>query len=364
MPQSAHPAYRVHGEPVSLADLLSVASEPEYRRDNFNRLSDFHLAVGSVVRMRVDGQLHELEGGEPLTEPSLRNLLAPHLPPEVAARLEDPAFEAADFAFGAGNARFRANLFRTFRGLCAAIRILPSPVPDPFTLGFPDRQLVDRLLALKNGLVLFTGATGSGKSTTIAALVQRILDRQPRRIITLEDPIEFVYEDRAGLVSQRELGTHIKSFADGLSHALREDPDVIVVGEIRDEDTARLALRASETGHLVLATLHTRDVIGTLPRMLELVPASAQATLGGQLALSLRYVIGHEQIVSQGGYRIALMEVLRNSAAISNHIRNAKWDQIQTVMQTGGKEGMWTRAASLKKLVEAGLVDPEQAAQL
>lgn len=339
-----------------------MAHWPEHIHDGFfHRISDFHLLEQNPVCLRMDGALQAVDGAEVITRQSFLWLLAPVLPDAVAEALCKGDFEASDFTFTLEGNRYRCNVFTSLTGYAAAIRVLARAIPAPDQLGFPEPRIPAALCRLRHGLVLMTGATGSGKSTTIASLVQAILDTMPKRIITLEDPIEHVFQSRRGLISQRQLGNHLSSFGRGIRSAMREDPDVIVVGEIRDEDTVRLALTAAETGHLVFATLHTRDVVGSLPRLIDLGPREAQGHLGGQLAMILQYIIGHTLIEKVGGGRVQCMEILQNSRAVANHIRSQRWDQMVTSMQTSNKEGMWTLDGSLRKLLAEKKITEETA---
>jgi twitching motility protein PilT len=212
------------------------------------------------------------------------------------------------------------------------------------------------------GLAIVTGITGSGKSTTIASLLQYVNRTRHVRIITLEDPIEYVIEDDKALVSQRQVGIHVPSFADGLRSALREDPDVIFVGEMRDRETAGLALTAAETGHLVVSTLHTRDARGALSRIVDLFPAERARELCSQLSFSLTWVIAQNLLNRKDGSgRVPAMEVLRNNKAVANLIRTGAWHQIDSTLETQGKDGMITLERHLAELVKAGVVSREEA---
>ncbi|MGF1452995.1 MAG: type IV pilus twitching motility protein PilT, partial [Opitutales bacterium] len=337
---AAFSGYRVNDAPYQLSDLLEMARPKS--DEAFLRISDFHLAEGAVIRVRIDGELQEIEDGEPLSAEAFRGLLSPVLPASAKEELNQAKPISADFAFSIGSRRFRCNVFSTIAGHAAAIRVLPTHIPAPDTIGLPDPRLGQAITQLRHGLILMTGATGSGKSTSTASLVQEILNTQLKRVITLEDPAEFLYENGIGLVSQRELGTHISSFGNGLRSALREDPDVIVVEEVRDQTTTQLALTAAETGHIVFATLHTRDAIGALPRLIDLGPPEAKSRMASQLALSLRYVLGNQLLPGADGGRVLCMEVLQNNNAVANHIRSQRWEQLTTAMQTSQKDGMWT----------------------
>ena len=250
---------------------------------------------------------------------------------------------------------FRINAFHDRHGLAAAIRVLPREIPALDAIGFPEDEIWRSIIEADQGLVIVTGVTGSGKSTTIASLLQAINRRRGARIITLEDPIEYVLESEKSLISQRELGRHLSSFSDGLRSALREDPDVIFVGEIRDQETASLALSAAETGHLVLTTLHTRDTRGAITRLVDMFPADRTKELCSQLSFAIHTIVGQKLVpkATGGGRRVA-MEVLKNIPAMAHLIRSGKWEQIYATLETQRAAGMWTLERHLLQLVEQG----------
>jgi twitching motility protein PilT len=257
---------------------------------------------------------------------------------------------------------FRINAFVDRDGPACVVRVLPRAVPPPGQIGFPDERVWGEIVAAHQGLVIVTGITGSGKSTTIASLLQHINRTRPVRIVTLEDPIEYVLIDEQALISQRQVGVHVESFATGLRSVLREDPDIIFVGEMRDRETAGLALTAAETGHLVVSTLHTRDTRGALSRIVDLFPAERFKELCSQLSFALSWVIGQKLVARADGQgRIVAMEVLRNTPAIANLMRTGNWQQIQAMIETQGKDGMNTLEKHLIELVRAGRITRDEA---
>lgn len=254
--------------------------------------------------------------------------------------------------------RLRANLFRQRMGLSLALRIIATTCPTLESLQLP--AIVSALLALQDGLILVTGATGSGKSTTLAALVDTLNRQQARHIITLEDPIEFIHQSRQSLIQQREIGPHCASFALGIRAALREDPDVILLGELRDSETIRQALTAAETGHLVLATLHTRGAAQAVDRLVDVFPAEEKSLVRSQLAGSLKAVIAQRLVPAAAGGRIGLFELLIATPGVTSLIREGKMHQIPALLQTGAQAGMQTFEQSRLARQAAGLIDRHQ----
>ena len=258
-----------------------------------------------------------------------------------------------------GVARFRANVFCQHRGLGAVFRAIPSRVQSLEALGLGD--IFRRIAELPRGLVLVTGATGSGKSTTLAAMVDYLNSTRQQHILTLEDPIEFVHEPRKALISQRQVHRDTHSFSTALRSALREDPDVILVGELRDLETIRLALTAAETGHLVFGTLHTNSAAKTVDRLVDVFPAGEKAMVRSMLSESLQAVVSQVLLKKVGGGRVAAHEIMLGTPAIRNLIREDKVAQLYSAIQTGGALGMKTLDMSLKGLVSQGLVRLEEA---
>ncbi|HSR45744.1 MAG TPA: type IV pilus twitching motility protein PilT [Acidimicrobiia bacterium] len=317
--------------------------------------SDLHLVTGNPPIMRIDGELVRLKSPV-LGDAALRPLLQEITPPSLWKTYSD--LGDADFGYELeGVARFRANLFLQKNGSAAVFRLIPSHILTCTELGLPEQ--VGRLAQLRQGLVLVTGPTGSGKSTTLAAIIDEVNKTRTDNLITIEDPIEFVHKGIKALVSHREVGNHTESFAAALRSALREDPDVIMVGEMRDLETIRLALEAASTGHLVFGTLHTLNAAKTVDRIVEVFPSREQPQIRSTLADSLKAVIAQTLFkrVDQPG-RIAALELMMCTPAIANLIREGKTFQIPSALQTGKKEGMRTMDASIVELLQAGKIDP------
>jgi twitching motility protein PilT len=319
--------------------------------------SDVHISAGEPPILRIDGDLRRLDTA-PLkpeqTELIVIELMSEEQREELQKRLElDFAFELSD------GQRFRVNAFLQNRGYAAVFRAIPMATPNADALGLPPAVL--RLSDLEKGLVLVTGPTGSGKSTTLGALVDRINSTRAAHVLTLEDPIELVHAPKRALINQREVGAQTHSFAAAMRSALREDPDVILVGELRDLETTQLALSAAETGHLVLATLHTASAPKTVDRIIDMFPAAQQAQVRAMLSESLVAAISQMLVKRIGGGRAAALEILLGTPAVRNLIRENKIHQIASAMQVGGAIGMQTMESALAGLVSSGLVDMEEA---
>lgn len=320
--------------------------------------SDLHLVVGRPPLVRLDGDLtpipyRSLEAAE------IETLVAEVLP---AAGVESVrATGSADFSYAAENGgRFRANVCRHRHGWSAILRIVPMTVPLPADLGLP--RVLSDFTRLANGLVLVTGPTGTGKSTTLAAMIREVLERDAANVLTLEDPIEFRHRSARGQVVQREVGTHVESFEVGLRAALREDPDVILVGELRDAETVTLALEAAETGHLVLGTLHTRGAAPTIDRLIDMHPGDHHAQIRHSLAEQLKAVVSQQLVrCADGRGRRAAHEIMVVNLAIQQMIREGRTFQIPGAITTGKRLGMQLMDQSLLTLVRAGEVDPDEA---
>ena len=356
--------YRVGSQMWSIHDLLARFAERSYFANGISRLSDMHLKVSEPVRYRFDSELHPLPEAAPLTPEVLEQLLFPLLREEQREdlRLNRTCDLDAAYEWGEQLMSFRINAFRDREGLACAIRVLPNAIPDLADVGFPLESTWKQIVSLRQGLVIVTGVTGSGKSTTVASLLQHINENQKLRIITLEDPIEYVLPSDQSMISQRELGVHIERFDLGLRSALREDPDVIFVGEIRDQETAQLALTAAETGHLVVSTLHTRDTRGAITRLVDLFPAERGAELSSQLSFALSYVLGQKLVArADGNGRRVAMEVLRNVPAIGNLIRTGNWHSLYSAMQTNLRAGVVTLERHLADLVQSGEITRDEA---
>ena len=358
------PCYAVGGTMLSIFDLLHRFTEPAYMVDGISRLSDLHMTVGEPIRFRFDGDLVTLPDAFPVTPEVLERLLFPLLTEKQRDDLtnDETSIVDAGYEWREEHLSFRINAFHDRHGLAAAIRVLPRRIPPLDSIGFPDESIWKEISTASQGLVIVTGVTGSGKSTTIASLLQHINRTRGARIITLEDPIEYVLESEKALISQRELGRHIGSFADGLRSSLREDPDVIFVGEIRDRDTGALALSAAETGHLVLTTMHTRDTRGAITRLVDMFPADRSKELCSQLSFALTMVVGQKLVANaDGGGRRVAMEVLKNQPAMGHLIRSGKWEQIYATIETHRASGMLTLERHLIELAESGKITQQSA---
>jgi twitching motility protein PilT len=321
--------------------------------------SDLHLTVGSHPALRVRGQLERLEGFPVLTAELSRQLLYRIISSEQQKRLEID--RQLDLSYSIpGLARFRVNIYSQRESLAGAFRLIPAELKSLEELGLPTSLY--QLCEKPRGLVLVTGPTGSGKSTTLASLIDEINRTKADHIITIEDPIEFLHRHKRCIVNQRELGPDATSFADALRGALRQDPDVILLGEMRDLETISTALTAAETGHLVFATLHTQDAASTVDRVIDVFPAAQQGQIRTQLAGTLEGIVAQTLLPTADGQgRVAAIEVLFPDDAVRNLIRQAKVEQIYSIMQTGGKKGMQTMEQALAELVLRGVITEEVA---
>ncbi|MDO4572936.1 MAG: type IV pilus twitching motility protein PilT [Clostridia bacterium] len=316
--------------------------------------SDLHLSQGLPMRMRKNGVLVPVPGTETLSPAETAELICSLLDEGRRARLE--AGEDLDFACETGpRERCRVNVYRQRLGLAAAVRILRDEIPSLEALGLP--PVLRELCSHQNGLVLITGPTGSGKSTTLAAMIDHISRQRSTHILTVEDPIEYVFEQHLSLVHQREVGAGVGSFAGALRSALREDPDVLLVGEMRDYETISTAVTAAETGHLVLSTLHTTGAAQTIDRIVDSCPPEAQKQMRSQLSMILRGVVTQQLLpLSSGGGRVAATEVLIGTDAVANMIRENRCFQLPSIMQAGLAGGMHTMNADLARLVREGKI--------
>ncbi len=352
------PVYAFSAErKLSMKDLLEY-----FVRHGSMRVSDLHLKVGCPPIYRVDGSLQRLKGAA-LDLPTITALVQSILGDENWQRLEEG--RSVDGSYITETMQFRLNAFFDNDGLAVAIRALEDDPPAVEEIGFPNGTWRD-IIARQHGLVLVTGITGAGKSTTIASLIRRIAETRPCRIITLEDPIEYRLTSKAAMISQREVGRDVPSYERGLRDCLREDPDVIFVGEMRDRDSTSWTLTAAETGHLVFSTLHTRDVRGTVTRVLDMFPPSRQDEVASQLSLGLSCILCQKLIPRQDGKgRVVAMEILNNTYATANLIRLAKVEQIYSILQSRTRdvpdERMITLERSLALLVASGTVAPLEA---
>jgi len=336
---------------VHIDDLLHMLVKQE--------ASDLHLRVGEPPVMRIHGDLRRLDGFELLADRDMHDLLYPIMTPERQARFEQNM--ELDMSYQVpGLSRFRVNIFRQQGHIGAVMRVIPFNVRTIDELMLPPK--VKELCLLPRGLILVTGPTGSGKSTTLAAMVDHINEVRPRHIITIEDPIEYMHRDKLAAINQREIGVDTHSFAAALKHVMRQNPDVILVGEMRDLETIQLAITAAETGHLVFATLHTTDAPQTVDRIIDVFEPEQQQQIRMQLSVTLQAVISQTLLLrSDGSGRIAAFEVMVVTPAIRTLIREGKTYQIYTDIQTGAQFGMQMLDSHLLKLALNNLVDFEQA---
>ncbi|MBS0202501.1 MAG: PilT/PilU family type 4a pilus ATPase [Planctomycetes bacterium] len=321
--------------------------------------SDIHLVPGHLPALRVHGDMMEVPA-DLVEQDDVANLLTAVCPATLAARLEP--LRNIDFSFeakiGGDGKRFRANVFYTDEQMAACLRLVPEAIPSFDWTGFP-QELGNRIVKLQDGLVIVSGITGSGKTTTLAMIVNQINQAGGVRIITVEEPIEYRFPRAANsLVTQREIGVDVLSFSDGLRSGLRQDPDIILVGEIRDRDTGQMALSAAETGHLVLTTLHTRDAKGAISRFADLFPQDVQADIRQQLATSLRSVVCQRLLpnIEPGRKRHLALEILWNSPPIASAIRQGKLDSIDNYLITRRDDGLIGFDESVRQLWQAGKI--------
>ncbi|WP_060484267.1 type IV pilus twitching motility protein PilT [Pseudomonas sp. NBRC 111123] len=314
--------------------------------------SDLHLAAGKIPMLRVDGELRRM----PLpgvTTAALSDALTPLLDEGQCQQwLQGDELDLALELASLG--RFRVNLFRQLNGLAASFRLIPKRIASVDELDL--EEVFQAVAQHRDGLVLVGGPTGSGKSSTLAALIDRLNGERALHIITLEDPVEVIHSSQCSLVNQREIGRHCRDFGQGLRSALRQDPDVIMIGELRDLETIRLALRAAQTGHLVLATVHTRSAAGSIDRLIEVFAADEKPLVRAMLAESLRLVVAQVLVKRVGGGRVAAREVLVATPAVRNLVREGRMAQLCSVMQAGAAEGMRTMEGAMFGLRENGLI--------
>lgn len=359
-------------EPIGLDEKLYAVSDTKrvsmrellhsFERHGTSRVTDLHLKVGLPPVYRVDGEL-KITNGRPLDEPTLSAL--------ARTLVNDAEWETMGGARSVNNShligthRFRVNCYHDRKGLALAIRALDTSTPTIDMIGFPNRVWED-IVGLQQGLVLVTGATGVGKSTTIAALLNHIAQTRACHIITLEDPIEYQIESSKAIISQRAVGRDVPGYERGLRDCLREDPDVIFVGEMTDQESTTWTLTAAETGHLVFSGLHTRDTASTINRILDLYPAIRAGEVANQFSMALRYIIS-QKLVPRAGERgrVVAMEILNNTYAVANLIRQVKPEQIATLIQTQTRDvpeqRMSTLEHSLAVLVRQGRITRDDA---
>lgn len=324
------------------------------------KASDVHLVVDKKPILRIDGDLVEIEGGGVLTAETMKKMIYPILSEFQIGKFEkekelDLSHEVA------GLSRFRVNLHWEKGNIGLVARVVSSTIPTMEELKMP--AIVKSLMQLDQGLVLVTGPTGSGKSTSLAAMLDLVNSEVTAHIVTLEDPIEFLYVPKKSIIKQRQLGTDILSFESGLKHVLRQDPNVIMVGEMRDLVTIAATMTLAETGHLVLATLHTINAAQTVDRIIDVFPPYQQDQIRIQLSMTLKGIISQKLLKQKDGGRIATREILINTSAVANMIRENKIAQIRSVIQTSAEDGMISMDQDLKRIYKLGLIDRDIAAQ-
>ena len=318
--------------------------------------SDLHLVGEELPQLRLEGELQALSD-KPLSDKELETAIKGIVSAEQFKKFETE--KELDFAYEVECARFRVNLHRQEGKIGLSARLIPENIPSPKDLHFEDALL--EIPKLLDGLVLVTGPTGCGKSTTIASLIQEINKNRKAHIITIEDPIEFVFKDEKSLVEQREVGEDTNSFAEALKHVLRQDPNVILIGEMRDPETIATALTAAETGHLVFSTLHTGSASEAVERIVDVFEGTKQKQVLIQLAAVLRCVVAQQLVPAKDKGRVPAREILINTPAVANLIRENNIGQIKSAIQTGAKEGMISMENSLKQLVKEGWIEEEVA---
>ena len=339
------------GVQMELIDILVAASAV--------KASDIHIVVGKPPVVRINGKMQSLTQFPVLTEEMAKGIIYSMLYQDQISRFEEKL--ELDFSYNIlGLSRFRVNVLSQKDGIEAVMRLIPSKIPSPKDIRLPDAAMA--LTHLPRGLILVTGPTGCGKSTTIATMVDIINAERREHIITIEDPIEFVFGHKNCIVRQREVGVNTHSFSEALKHCLRQDPDVILVGEMRDLETISLAVTAAETGHLVFATLHTQDAPQTVDRIVDVFPPYQQQQMRVQLAATLKAVICQQLLPKADGVgRVAARELMIITHAISNLIREGKSHQLYSAIETGSKHGMFTLESSLAELVREKLISVDEA---
>jgi twitching motility protein PilT len=336
---------------MNLKEIFKIAVE--------KHASDVHLIVGLPPYLRINGELSEIEGERSISRKEMEQLVYSIMDEELKQKL----IEQKELDLGFENddqTRFRVNLHYEKGNLGLVARVISDTIPKMEDVGMP--KVVYNLLSLNQGLILITGPTGCGKSTTLAAMIDYINGNRKAHIITLEDPIEYVFKPNQSIIIQRQLGGDMTSFAEGLKHALRQDPNVIMVGEMRDLETIATTLTLAETGHLVLATLHTYSAAQTIDRIVDIFPPHQQGQIRMQLSMTLAGVISQRLLPKIGGGRVAAREIMTNTPAVSNMIRENKIAQIKTTIETSSKEGMVTLDQDLKRLFDSKMVAKEIAA--
>ncbi len=320
--------------------------------------SDIHLVIGTPPTLRIDGELEPIQGLPELNEEALKTLIYPLMEQEQQDYVK--VNKELDFAYQyKDQGRFRINVYHSQGALCAALRLIPSKIRKFDELNLP--PIFEEFTKYKQGLVLLTGPTGEGKSTTLAAMIDTINETRAEHIVTIEDPIEFIYEPKMSIISQREINHDTHGWDIALRSVLREDPDVVLIGEMRDFETIASAITISETGHLVFATLHTSSVSQTVDRIIDVFPAHQQEQVRQQLAETLKVVVSQRLLKRIGGGRVPAVEIMIVNSAIRNLIREAKTHQIDNIIQTSKQEGMILIEENLADLYRKGLITKEDA---
>ena len=338
---------------VSIDDLLQYALDSE--------ASDLHLSVGNIPMLRIHGEMQKLD------LPRMDKKAMDSIKNEVLNTNQKKIFsEKLEIDFSVSlkdKGRFRVNFFNQINGISAVFRTIPSLIKNSEELGVP--PIVNNLATKDRGLIIITGPTGSGKSTTLAAMVDQINENQQKHIITIEDPVEYYHDSKSCLINQRELGHSTHSFTNALRSALREDPDVILVGEMRDLETIQLALTAAETGHLIFSTLHTSSAVKTVDRIIDVFPSGQKGQIRSMLSESLVAIIAQKLLPNKNkNGRVPACEILIANSAVRNIIREDKIYQIPSLIQSGGQEGMQTLDQDLQRLLDQGVIDRESAVQI
>ena len=320
-------------------------------------LSDIHFQTDKPIAIRINGSIIKQENNS-ISKEQISKFISEHTKDSDLDKLENE--KNIDFAIQIKDLRFRVNVFESMNGKNVVLRKIESRIPNYDSLNFP--SIVDDVIKNHNGLILVTGPTGCGKSTSLASMIDRINETRQANIITIEDPIEYIHQPKQSIISQREIGNHATTFASALRASLREDPDVILVGELRDLETISLALTAAETGHLVLGTVHTSGAPNTIHRIVDVFPSSQQNQIRAQIATSLKLVMTQRLIKkADNSGRVAAFEIMVSNVAIQNLIRENKIHQIPSAMQTGIADGMIQMNKSIEQLLTAGVINYEDA---
>ncbi len=334
---------------MTIKELLKIAAE--------KKASDLHLVVGIPPVIRIDGDLKYLEEKNKVTAKDMEAMIVQMLSANDLERFKTS--KELDIGFAVDGFRYRVNLHFEKGNMGLVARVITAHIPTLDEIGMP--KIIYNLLDLKQGLILLTGPTGCGKSTSLAAMVDYINNNRFSHIITLEDPIEYLFESKKSIIMQRQLGSDMLSFAEGLKHALRQDPNVIMVGEMRDLETIATTITLAETGHLVLATLHTYNAAQTIDRIIDIFPPHQQNQVRQQLSMTLASVVSQRLLPKVGGGRIASREIMINTPAVANMIREGKISQLKTIIETSSKEGMVSLDQNVQALYKEKLIEKEVA---